>query len=44
MSFAGDAWMALTGNPDAEALNGRLLFAIPKKGEQCKLSLTGVGS
>ena len=24
---------SLTGSPDSESLNGRLLFAIPKKGE-----------
>ena len=44
MVFAGDASMGLTGNPDAEALNGRLLFAIPKKGEPSKLSPRSVGS
>jgi hypothetical protein len=34
--LADDVWMGLTGNPDAESLNGRLLFAIPKKGESDK--------
>lgn len=33
MVFTDDLWMRLTENPDAESLNGRLLFAIPKKGE-----------
>ena len=32
MRFTDDAWTNLTGNLDAESLNGRLLFAIPKKG------------
>jgi len=35
--FTGDIWVSLIENPDAESLNGRLLFAIPKKGESGKL-------
>ena len=32
MVFTDNPWVPLTGNPDVESLNGRLLFAIPKKG------------
>ena len=33
MIFTSNVWISLMENPDAESLNGRLLFAIPKKGE-----------